>query len=168
MILDPREKMSYFKKYWPKDLQADVVRCVEEVETQLLKSSAKGLNVLLRELSDDENDEDMFNDVSSPRKHGSNFTEDSHRPWLQYFDEYMNLEEKVPDNLSTIKWWGVSYLSSLEPGPSSVYEAELEKLENNEDGKLKGEEEGWNGLLSDADEDEDSFDVDMTIDLDSN
>ncbi|KAG6883712.1 hypothetical protein C0993_004473 [Termitomyces sp. T159_Od127] len=54
-----------------------------------------------------------------------------------------------------------------EPGPSSVYETELEKLESNEDGKLEGEEEGWDGLLSDAAEDEDSFDVDMTIDLDS-
>ncbi|KAG6899109.1 hypothetical protein C0993_000826, partial [Termitomyces sp. T159_Od127] len=106
MILDPREKMSYFKKYWLKDLQADIVRCVEEVETQLPKSLAKGLNFLLCELSDDENDEDMFNDVSSPWKHGSNFTEDPDQPWLRYFDEYMNLKEKVPDNLLTIKWWG--------------------------------------------------------------
>ncbi|KAG6874678.1 hypothetical protein C0993_012652, partial [Termitomyces sp. T159_Od127] len=31
MILDPREKMSYFKKHWPKDLQTDVLKCIKEV-----------------------------------------------------------------------------------------------------------------------------------------
>jgi len=31
MILDPKEKMTYFKKHWSIDLQEEVVKCVEEV-----------------------------------------------------------------------------------------------------------------------------------------
>ncbi|KAF8815623.1 hypothetical protein BYT27DRAFT_7297093, partial [Phlegmacium glaucopus] len=31
MILNPKEKMSYFKKHWLTELQGDVMRCVEEV-----------------------------------------------------------------------------------------------------------------------------------------
>jgi hypothetical protein len=30
-VLDPREKMKYFKKHWPADLQAEVKACCEEV-----------------------------------------------------------------------------------------------------------------------------------------
>ncbi|KAG6860040.1 hypothetical protein C0995_016634 [Termitomyces sp. Mi166 len=51
-----------------------------------------------------------------------------------------------------------------EPGPSSIYEAELEKLENDENNSGPGTEEGWDELLSD-DEEEDN--LDMGIDLDS-
>ncbi|KAG6887830.1 hypothetical protein C0995_012330 [Termitomyces sp. Mi166 len=53
---------------------------------------------------------------------------------------------------------------SIEPGPSSIYEAELEKLENDENDGGPGTEEGWDELLSD-DEEEDN--LDMSIDLDS-
>ncbi|KAI0244940.1 hypothetical protein BJV78DRAFT_1113700, partial [Lactifluus subvellereus] len=31
MILDPKEKMAYFKKHWSIDLQGEVMKCVEEV-----------------------------------------------------------------------------------------------------------------------------------------
>jgi hypothetical protein len=31
LVLDPREKMGYFKKHWSEDLQDDVKSCVEEV-----------------------------------------------------------------------------------------------------------------------------------------
>ncbi|KAG6896168.1 hypothetical protein C0993_008699 [Termitomyces sp. T159_Od127] len=31
MILNPHEKSSYFTKHWPKELQQDVLKCVEEV-----------------------------------------------------------------------------------------------------------------------------------------
>ncbi|KAG6871853.1 hypothetical protein C0995_015712, partial [Termitomyces sp. Mi166 len=52
------------------------------------------------------------------------------------------------------------------PGPSSLYEAELEKLENGEnDSAIGAGEEGWDELLSD-DEDEDSFDMDIDLDSD--
>ncbi|KAG5334160.1 hypothetical protein C0989_004256, partial [Termitomyces sp. Mn162] len=49
-----------------------------------------------------------------------------------------------------------------EPGPSSVYEAELRKLENDENDGGPGTEEGWDELLSD-----DKDNLDMGIDLDS-
>ncbi|KAG6871984.1 hypothetical protein C0995_014259 [Termitomyces sp. Mi166 len=55
----------------------------------------------------------------------------------------------------------LSVKQTREPGPSSIYEAELKKLKN--DGG-PGTEEGWNELLSD-DKEEDN--LDMGIDLDS-
>ena len=30
LVLNPKEKMSYFKKNWPSDLHEDVLKCVEE------------------------------------------------------------------------------------------------------------------------------------------
>jgi hypothetical protein len=31
LVLNPKEKLGYFKKHWSSDLQEDVVKCVEEV-----------------------------------------------------------------------------------------------------------------------------------------
>ncbi len=30
LVLNPKEKMGYFKKHWPTDLHEDVLKCVEE------------------------------------------------------------------------------------------------------------------------------------------
>ncbi|KAH0588737.1 hypothetical protein H2248_004542 [Termitomyces sp. 'cryptogamus'] len=50
---------------------------------------------------------------------------------------------------------------SLKPGPSLLYEAELEKENDEEDGKPK--EEGWDQLLFN-DEDDNSFNMDIDLD----
>ena len=34
-VLNPKEKMAYFKKNWSKELQGDVLKCVEEVVCQI-------------------------------------------------------------------------------------------------------------------------------------
>jgi hypothetical protein len=31
LVLNPKEKMGYFKKHWSVDLQEDVMKCIEEV-----------------------------------------------------------------------------------------------------------------------------------------
>jgi hypothetical protein len=31
IVLNPSEKMAYFKKHWPADIQEDVMGCAEEV-----------------------------------------------------------------------------------------------------------------------------------------
>jgi hypothetical protein len=36
-VLDPNEKLRYFKKHWSKELQDDVVECVEEVVSICLR-----------------------------------------------------------------------------------------------------------------------------------
>jgi hypothetical protein len=33
---------------------------------------------------------------------------DPQRPWLEEFQEYMDSRETVPENMTTIQWWGVS------------------------------------------------------------
>jgi hypothetical protein len=64
----------------------------------------KKINTLLRELSDDEDDMvDIGLDVLS----------DPQRPWLQDYHVYMDVIEQVPDGWSTVKWWGVSWVSRL-------------------------------------------------------
>ncbi|KAG6858457.1 hypothetical protein C0995_016467, partial [Termitomyces sp. Mi166 len=97
-------------QHWPKDLHVKVLKCVKEVfqerflrfndsedpkKTEVPKSSAKGLKVLLHELSDDENEDDMSNMVSSMKNHGFHHTEDPNRPWSRYFDEYLETQENV-------------------------------------------------------------------------
>ncbi|KAN0112032.1 hypothetical protein V8E52_007949 [Russula decolorans] len=100
VILNPKEKMRYFKKHWSPELQDDVVECVEKVfKEQYLSLSGgstatqsvqpktnKKLNVLLRELSDDE---EMITEV------GTGVPEDPKRPWLTDFHKlYKNFHAK--------------------------------------------------------------------------
>jgi hypothetical protein len=129
-VLNPKEKMAYFKKHWSTELQDDVIECVEEVvrhaclftfcglicvsqfkERYLSLSSGstttqsaqpkphKKLNVLLRELSDDE-------EITTEA--GTGVPEDPKRPWLTDFRKYLDVVEQVPDDYSAIGWWGVS------------------------------------------------------------
>ncbi|KAG6871410.1 hypothetical protein C0995_004883 [Termitomyces sp. Mi166 len=225
MIFDPREKMLYFMKHWLKNLQVEVLRCVKEEVQQFFhfkdsgdlkkmetpKSSTKGLNILLHELSDDKN-EDMSDDANSLQNCHPNLTENPNQPWLWYFDEYINAKEAFNACQFHPAWGSLAhdYLSIMassvsnehaflqggltitkqrnqlkgdivealqclkcaiqhdllfrEPGPSSIYEAELKKLENDENDGGPGTEEGWDELLSD-DKEEDN--LDMSIDLDS-
>ena len=57
----------------------------------------KGLNALLRELSDDEEDTVM-----------DTVPDDPQRPWLRDYSAYVDVCEQVPNGWSAIQWWGVS------------------------------------------------------------
>jgi len=65
----------------------------------LQSNKIKKINVLLCELSDDE---DAEADV------GPSVPKDPKRLWLWDFHAYLNAHEQVPDGWTTIKWWGVS------------------------------------------------------------
>jgi hypothetical protein len=67
------------------------------------KKSKKVLRVLLRELSDDDND-------TTVAIMGPTIPEDPYRPWLRSFRVYLDVVEQVPDGWSAAKWWGVSVL----------------------------------------------------------
>lgn len=66
----------------------------------------KGLNALLRELSDDEEDTAMDTGLLVP--------DDPQRPWLHDYSAYLDpsVVEQVPKGWSAIQWWGVSILVS--------------------------------------------------------
>jgi hypothetical protein len=63
------------------------------------KKSKKGLRALLRELSDDEDEN---------ANTGPDVAEDPNRPWFRPFRAFMDAIEQVPDGWSAVKWWGVS------------------------------------------------------------
>jgi hypothetical protein len=64
----------------------------------------KGLQALLRELSDDE---DTMMDT------GLDVPDDPQRPWLRDYRAYMDVPEQVPEGWSAIQWWGVSISVSI-------------------------------------------------------
>ena len=64
------------------------------------------INKLLQELSDDE-------DCDHPDK-GPRVSKDPSRLWLPQFRAYLDTTEHIPDDWTTIQWWGVS------PPPYSV------------------------------------------------
>jgi hypothetical protein len=70
-----------------------------DTKPPMQSSKIKKINVLLRELSDDE---DAEVDV------GPTVPEDPKRPWMRDFHAYIDVHEQVPDGWTTIKWWGVS------------------------------------------------------------
>jgi hypothetical protein len=134
LVLDPKEKMGYFKKHWSTDLQDDVDKCAEAVvwssfsalihklihyqfkEQWLLLSGGltvrssvqskkgKGLHALLQELSDEE-DEMVGMGLDVP--------EDPQRPWLCDYWAYMDVLEQMLEGWTVIQWWGVSISISI-------------------------------------------------------
>ena len=65
----------------------------------------KGLNALLRELSDNEEDTTMDT--------GLNVLDDPQRPWIRDYHAYMDVPEQVPEGWTAIQWWGVSTSASI-------------------------------------------------------
>jgi hypothetical protein len=63
-------------------------------ESATLKKNKKGIHLLLRELSDDE-------DNTTDSHHG--VLEDPDRPWFRHFEAYIDASEQVPDGWSAIK-----------------------------------------------------------------
>ena len=66
-----------------------------------LSTTNKGLHALLRELSDDEDDE---------ADTGVDIPTDPRRPWLHDYCAYMDVPEQVPEGWMAIQWWGISFL----------------------------------------------------------
>jgi hypothetical protein len=64
----------------------------------------KELQVLLRELSDDE---DTMMDT------GLDVPDDPQQPWLCDYHAYMDIPKQVPEGWSAIQWWGVSVSVSI-------------------------------------------------------
>ncbi|KIK79599.1 hypothetical protein PAXRUDRAFT_16254 [Paxillus rubicundulus Ve08.2h10] len=107
-VLDPSQKDVYFKKYWGKELHAQVLKNVEQLEkyTQMygnggpfVPEKKKGkLPQLLRELSSDEDGiaEDEYHDM------------DPQSPWLKEFNLYLHSATSIADSLSIVQWWGLN------------------------------------------------------------
>jgi hypothetical protein len=130
LVLDPKEKMRYFKKHWSSELQEDVVNCVEEIvryvflvpfqcltyisqfkerylalsaDSPTTQSTQRKTNKKLHVLLRElSDDEEMATDA------GTDVPEDPNRPWLRDFRSYLDVVEQVPEGCSTIRWWGVS------------------------------------------------------------
>ena len=70
--------------------------------SQKITIANKQLQVLLGELSDDE-------EVESTTGPGHENTHDPLRPWLQGFHQYLNTHENLGE-LSVVQWWGINSL----------------------------------------------------------
>ena len=75
-------------------------------EPRLDKAKKNKMKTLLRELSDSEGE----NAVDS----GSTAPADPLRPWRREFRAYLDILEQVPENMTSIAWWGVSNLLSCQ------------------------------------------------------
>ena len=64
------------------------------------KNKKPGIKSLLRELSDDEDDPDTTPVPS----------DDSDKPWRPEFRRYLDAVHELSEGMTSIKWWGVSYL----------------------------------------------------------
>ena len=58
------------------------------------------INQLLRELSDDDDDETLS---ATPSTHG-----DPHRPWLDDFHGYLSSKDQLASGMSIVQWWGLN------------------------------------------------------------
>lgn len=64
---------------------------------------------LLQELNSDSEDSE---DEAEASQGSSSLPDDrTARPWMAEFHDYLQSDEKIPDNVSAIQWWGVSILA---------------------------------------------------------
>ncbi|KIK78221.1 hypothetical protein PAXRUDRAFT_164595, partial [Paxillus rubicundulus Ve08.2h10] len=108
ILLDPSQKDVYFKKYWGKELHAQVLKNVEQLEQYiqmygdggpLLPEKKKDkLPQVLHELSSDEDEiaEEEDHDV------------DPQSPWLKEFNLYLHSATSIADGVSIVQWWGLN------------------------------------------------------------
>ncbi|KAF5337979.1 hypothetical protein D9758_014306 [Tetrapyrgos nigripes] len=111
MLLNPNEKMGYFKANWDEDECKEVLAFTEQIFKERYeelngksalsqrRSLAKSDSTLLRELSDDEDDESttqgsVRNSATTPE------------PWRSEFNLYLSAIDVVPTGMSIVKWWG--------------------------------------------------------------
>ncbi|PSR75311.1 hypothetical protein PHLCEN_2v9174 [Hermanssonia centrifuga] len=114
MYLHPEKKGSHFKKHWAEPLQNDAKTHMENIfkakyfamnssNSLAIPAPLKGTSIkittLLRELSDDESDDDH------PPSRTAELS-DPNKPWKSEFDRYLETIEQVPEGMDIIKWWG--------------------------------------------------------------
>ena len=81
------------------------------------RSARSKLNILLRELSDDESEAENDSDGDiGIRTRATNDPKDSamDKPWLKKFNEYLREMEDIGSN-SIVRWWRVSEMYSDHP-----------------------------------------------------
>ncbi|KAJ7627444.1 ribonuclease H-like domain-containing protein [Roridomyces roridus] len=114
MVLDPRRKLAYFNKHWPKNLVLSTKDALEKIfkERYLQIQSAVALSAPSTSAQ---------KPLTNNRRHASTPPEDdemtglsaSHvdpdRPWLDEFNEYLQGREFVAQGVSAIEWWGRNY-----------------------------------------------------------
>jgi hypothetical protein len=65
---------------------------------------SKRLHMLLRELSDDEED---------TMDTGTDVPDDPQWPWLRDYHAYVDVLKQVPEGWTAIQWWGISVTAAI-------------------------------------------------------
>lgn len=131
IVLNPREKIQYFKKHWSLELQEDIIKCAEEVVCNIycrwvavcwFKYSLRNdicSSVAIqtpRQLQRPKSQRGVRTLLCELNNNKANITEtspdnleDPDWPWAQHFHAYLDILKQVPNGWSSIKWWGVSH-----------------------------------------------------------
>ncbi|KAJ7827304.1 hypothetical protein B0H13DRAFT_2373910 [Mycena leptocephala] len=115
MVLDPRKKLSYFQKHWPKNRQKDANKNMEATAQRYIKLNAATRRTTVssqkarstgckqrRRAVTPEEDDDPMSDLSATHI-------DPLRPWLDEYQGYLAVREAIPEGMSTLEWWGRNY-----------------------------------------------------------
>ena len=83
------------------------------VKSPLVKRKPFKTTSLHRQLSDDDQIQSSMVSIAGLNDHdsGSASSSSQEKPWLPEFSKYLDMVEHVPDSMSIIQWWGVSFVS---------------------------------------------------------
>ncbi|KAJ7627174.1 ribonuclease H-like domain-containing protein [Roridomyces roridus] len=130
MVLDPRRKLAYFNKHWPKNLVLSTKDALEKIVSPnwlTIGSSLRRAQFKERYLQIQSAvalsapSTSAQKPLTNNRRRASTPPEDdemtglsaSHvdpdRPWLDEFNEYLQGREFVAQGVSAIEWWGRNY-----------------------------------------------------------
>ncbi|THH18798.1 hypothetical protein EUX98_g8896 [Antrodiella citrinella] len=119
--LVPDEKGAHFKKHWDSDLRGRALAVMEQIFKDRYKSMygneaapplptkrKSKIRTLVSELSDDSDDEHIEAPSTASTSSVNALLGDPSKPWLGEFHRYLNTSEALPEELSTVKWWGLN------------------------------------------------------------
>jgi len=141
-VVNPKKKLSHFKKYWKKEEYDKVVKLIEAKVCIPHHSFVFSLNSLIQFIKHYEFPHHMtpsseqskktkkphkvdgliHNNIETDSEYEGDEEEDPlsdlTKPWRGEFLHFLNARDVIPENMGIVKWWGVSGLS---PFPTFIH-----------------------------------------------
>ncbi|KDQ48915.1 hypothetical protein JAAARDRAFT_144238 [Jaapia argillacea MUCL 33604] len=117
ILLEPSKCMYHFDKHWSDTLCNEVLKLSKNIKrfervnvsgavaATIKKANKRRYSAALAALSTDNNDDGPIPPITTARTCGPT---EALEPWEKEYQKYLELDEDIPEGMSTVKWWGLN------------------------------------------------------------